>query len=122
MSALQTVVVDALLVLASLVALVSGFGVLAMGDPFQRMHYLAPAATFGSFLVVVALVVDGESASGCLEAILVGFVLTLQNAVVTHASARAFFVRRFGCWPPPRDLEIPTDLRDEDLGDDEEDR
>jgi hypothetical protein len=40
--------------------------------------------------------------------------LALQNAVAAHASARAFFVRRFGQWPPPRELELPTDLLSHD--------
>lgn len=114
MSALHVIVVDALLGFAALLALVCSVGVLVMRDPFQRMHYVTPPATLGAFAVFLALLVDGEGASPLLKTVLVGGVLALQNAVAAHASARAFFVRRFGCWPPPGDLELPTDLLSRD--------
>ena len=40
------------------------------------------------------------------KAALVAFLLYFMNAVVTHATARAHFVREKGTWPPPEPMEV----------------
>jgi multicomponent Na+:H+ antiporter subunit G len=84
---------------AVLLALACGVGALVMRDPWQRLHFAAPPATLGAALLTVAVALE----SGPLAAVkpaLVLVLLTAQNGVVTHALARAVFVRTRGAWPP----------------------
>jgi multisubunit Na+/H+ antiporter MnhG subunit len=91
--------VAVILALSVLVTAISAIGVVAMRDPFQRLHFMAPPATV-SFLVVAALAIDGAGAAACVKAILVAVLLTAINGILTHATARAAFVTDRGRWPP----------------------
>jgi monovalent cation/proton antiporter MnhG/PhaG subunit len=99
-----TVVVAVLLGLAVLVTVFSAVGVLVMRDPYQRLHFISPPASVSAVLVVVALLVYEPQKQAALKAFVVAFVLYFMNAVVTHATARAHFVRENGTWPPPKPI------------------
>lgn len=86
----------------ALLTLASSIGVLAMRDPWQRLHFVAPPSTLGAAALAVAIGLE----SGPLAAVkplLVVVLLTALNGVVTHALARAEYVRNRGTWPPPRE-------------------
>ena len=76
----------------------SCLGVLLMGDPYDRLHYTAPASALAPVLIAGAVVVtEGLSAAG-VKALLVAFVLVGTNPVLGHATARAARIREHGQW------------------------
>lgn len=79
-------------------ALLTALGVLFSRDVYQRLHFLAPAATIGVVSVAAAIVLrEGLDQAG-IKAILTGVVLFVMNPVLTHATARAARVHQRGRW------------------------
>ena len=75
-------------------------GMLRMRDPNQALHYLSfPAAIAAVLLPFAFLCLSGWSLA-TLKATLIALFLLASNAVVTHATARAFRVRAIGHWEP----------------------
>ncbi len=107
MSGALHVVALALAGAAALLTLACGVGVLVMRDAFQRLHFVAPPATLGAFLVAAAVWLDGAGATAGLKSVVVLALLAAQAGVLGHATARAFFVRAQGGWPP--DLRLPVE-------------
>ena len=88
--------VAALLTLGVAVTWLSCLGVLLMRDPYDRLHYTAPASALAPVLIAAAVVVtEGLSAAG-IKALLVAFVLLATNPVLGHATARAARIRERG--------------------------
>ena len=106
-----TIAVDALLGLAVGVALLSSIGVLAMRDPYQRLHFITPPASLSALCVTLAIFIGEKQKQAGGKAALVAFLLYFMNAVVTHATARAHFVREKGSWPPPEPIEVVKESR-----------
>ncbi|MFL5389694.1 MAG: monovalent cation/H(+) antiporter subunit G [Myxococcales bacterium] len=100
------IAVDILLALAVVVALLSAIGVAAMRDPYQRLHFIAPPASLSALFVTAAILVGEKQKQAGGKAALVAFLLYFMNAIVTHATARAHFVREKGTWPPPDPVEV----------------
>lgn len=100
MSTLHAIVVWGLVGLAAFLAFAGALGVMVMRDPYQRVHFMSPAATSATALLLVALIVDEPHPSVWLKTLLLLVLLTLMNAVLSHANARAVFVRNQGKWPP----------------------
>lgn len=99
MSAVRVAAVALLLGVPAILTLISAVGVLAMRDPYQRLHFVAPPA-LSAFLVAAALAVDGAGPAAWIKAAIVAVLLNLINGIVTHATARAAFVCKHGKWPP----------------------
>ncbi|HWC44256.1 MAG TPA: monovalent cation/H(+) antiporter subunit G [Actinomycetota bacterium] len=90
--------VAALLALGIAVTWLSCLGVLLMRDPYDRLHYTAPAAALAPVLIAAAVVVEeGLSAAG-IKAVLIALVLVGTNPVLGHATARAARIREHGQW------------------------
>jgi monovalent cation/proton antiporter MnhG/PhaG subunit len=90
--------VAALLALGIAVTWLSCLGVLLMRDPYDRLHYTAPAAALAPVLIAAAVVVEeGLSAAG-IKAVLIAIVLVGTNPVLGHATARAARIREHGQW------------------------
>jgi monovalent cation/proton antiporter MnhG/PhaG subunit len=90
--------VAVLLALGVAVTWLSCLGVLLMRDPYDRLHYTAPASALAPVLIAAAVVVtEGLSAAG-VKALLVAFVLVATNPVLGHATARAARIREHGQW------------------------
>jgi monovalent cation/proton antiporter MnhG/PhaG subunit len=88
----------ALLALGVAVTWLSCLGVLLMRDPYDRLHYTAPASVLAPLPIAAAVVVsEGLSAAG-VKAVLVALVLAGTNPVLGHATARAARIREFGQW------------------------
>ena len=85
---------------AVLLTIVSAIGALAMRDPFQRLHFIAPPATLSAFAIAIAALYDGKGLQPGGKALVVAVVLTVMNGVATHAIARAAWVRGIGRWVP----------------------
>ena len=90
--------VAALLALGVAVTWLSCLGVLLMRDPYDRLHYTAPASALAPVLIAAAVVVtEGLSAAG-IKALLIALVLVGTNPVLGHATARAARIREHGQW------------------------
>jgi len=100
------VAVDVLLGLAVVVAILSSVGIAVMRDPYQRLHFISPPASVSALLVTVAIFLGEKQKQAGGKAALVAFLLYFMNAVITHATARAHFVREKGTWPPKEAIEV----------------
>jgi multicomponent Na+:H+ antiporter subunit G len=89
-------VVGILLAAAVAVELLCCLGLLVMRNAFDRLHYLAPAATLGPVLLGAAVLVRHSSAQACIKIVLVVGLILLLNPVLTHVTARAARIRQFG--------------------------
>ena len=102
----QTIVADVLLALGVAIELLSCLGLLVMDNVFDRLHYVGPASTLGPIAIAGAvLFVECGSMSG-LKVILIAVVLVGGGPVVSHATARAARVRRFGHWQAQPEEEV----------------
>lgn len=104
---IRIVTVDALLALAVFLILACSVGLAVMRDPLQRLHFIAPPATLASALLCAALFLDEPDATAGFKALAAFVVLSVQNAVVTHATARALRTHRLGHWAPFEEEHIP---------------
>jgi multisubunit Na+/H+ antiporter MnhG subunit len=96
----HTIVIAILLAAAVLVTIVSVVGLLAMPDPYQKLHYLGPVASISALCVTAAVLLrEGLNQAG-VKALFVAAVLLLMNAVLSHATARMSRIREFGAWEP----------------------
>ena len=90
--------VAVLLALGVAATWLSCLGVLLMRDPYDRLHYTAPASALAPVLIGAAVVVEeGLSAAG-IKAVLIALVLVGTNPVLGHATARAARIREHGQW------------------------
>jgi monovalent cation/proton antiporter MnhG/PhaG subunit len=94
------IAVDVLLGLACALALIGSLGMWVMRDAYQRLHYLTLPCGLSAPLVVVAVFLHDPQKQASAKVALAALVLFALNAVVTHATARAVWVREHGCWPP----------------------
>ena len=85
---------------AAAFAVVGAVGVVAMRDPYQRLHYLTLPAVFSSLFVTVAVFLNDPQKQAGGKVALTALVLFAMNSVVTHATARAAWVYEHGRWPP----------------------
>ena len=97
MSARDLAVV-ALLVLGIGITLLSCVGVLVMRNPYDRLHYTAPAAVLAPVAIAAAVVLEERLSAAGIKAVLVAIVLVTTNPVLGHATARAARIRQFGEW------------------------
>lgn len=103
----QTIFADVLLALGVGIELLSCLGLLVMDTVFDRLHYVGPAAALGPIAIAGAVLLEEGISTAGLKAILIAVVLVGIGPVVTHATARAARVRRFGQWQarPDEDIE-----------------
>ncbi len=106
MSGILHVAAVALALVAASLTLASAVGVAAMRDPYQRLHFVAPPATLAASLVALALWLDGAGPSAGVQGTLSALLLAAMTGVLGHASARAFFVREHGGWPPRPEVHL----------------
>jgi multicomponent Na+:H+ antiporter subunit G len=99
-----------LLALAVAVALASCLGMAVMRDPYQKLHYLAPAASISPVLIMIAVLLEEGLKQAGIKAILVAAVTFIMNAVLSHATARAFRIRELGQLLPGRTQQAVVPL------------
>jgi multicomponent Na+:H+ antiporter subunit G len=103
------VVVDVLLGVGVASVLLSCVGVLVMRDPFDRLHFTAPAATIAPVVLAAAVLVEEPFSSAGVKAVMVALLLLITTPVLTHATARAARIREHGRWKM-----LDHELRDEE--------
>jgi len=91
-------VVDVFLAVAVVSGVFGALGVLLMGDPYERLHYLAAPATLGALAVAGAVIAQEGLGQAGYTACAIAAVMLLVNAVLSHATARAARVREHGAW------------------------
>ena len=105
----MTVISGVLLAAGVLLVVVGAVGAVRYPDAFDRLHGSGLVATPGSVLIVLAAVVASPSALFAIKAILTLVVVLVTAPILTHATAEALRVQRFG------ELRIaPEELADED--------
>ena len=89
---------DVLLGLAVLTVLTASVGVLVMRDPYQKLHFVTPAALVAPVLVALGVLVrtglDENTGQMCLTLLLMG----IARPYLSHATARAIRIRDTGDW------------------------
>lgn len=91
---LVSIAVAVLLGFAVLVELACCLGVLVMGNAYDKLHYLGPAAIVGPLAVAVAIVLRDSLSSAGIKALLTAGLLIVSGPVLTHATARALYIRQ----------------------------
>lgn len=95
----HAIAVDVLLGSAVVACWLGVIGMLRMPHPTQALQYLQLPGV-AMFAVTVAMFLDTGPSSAAFKTLLIAIVLMGINSVVTHATARAFRVRRLGHWEP----------------------
>jgi multisubunit Na+/H+ antiporter MnhG subunit len=89
---------DVLLALAVLVVISASVGVLVMRDPYQKLHFVTPAALVAPVLVTLAVLVrmglDENTGETCLALLFMG----IAGPFLSHATVRAIRIRDQGDW------------------------
>lgn len=97
------IAVDVLLGLAVAVVLTSTLGIVAMKDPFDKLHYVTPAALIAPVLVALAVTVHEGWDEITTETWLTVLFVAATSPVLAHATARAARIRQRGDWRQPED-------------------
>ena len=85
-----------LLALAFAVEAVCCLGLLAMRNPFDRLHAVSPANILPPLFVLMAVFVESGFSQATVKAGLIAVALVFTSAIVTHAIARAARLREAG--------------------------
>jgi multisubunit Na+/H+ antiporter MnhG subunit len=82
-------------------AWVSGLGLWLMRGTFARLHYVGLASLLLPAVVALAIILDATSVQTSIKAAAVAIIFTITTPAVTHATARAFYVRELEEKGPP---------------------
>lgn len=108
---LDSVLADVLLVFGVGLELVAVLGVVAMRDPLDRLHYVAPAS-FGALAIGIAILLQTSFSLIGDKALLTGAVLVVFGSVLVHTTARALAIRQ-GDFAPSDSEPDPVQSRSE---------
>ncbi|HET6818206.1 MAG TPA: monovalent cation/H(+) antiporter subunit G [Mycobacteriales bacterium] len=86
--------IDVLLVLGTALVLLSSLGVLLAREPFDQLHFLAPASTLGAPLICIAVMLQLGLQRTTAKVAVIGIVLMLVQPAVTAATGRALAAGR----------------------------
>jgi multisubunit Na+/H+ antiporter MnhG subunit len=111
----MTLAIEILVYAAIAITLLSAWLMLRMRDAYQMMHFMAPPASVAAILITIAIFLQQGRKPESFKALFVTAVLILMNAVVTHATARAFRIRAERDWMAMKGQEVPLMPTDETL-------
>ena len=80
--------------------LLTSVGMLLARDVYQRIQYTYPTATAGLVAVVAAILIHKSISQAGVKTLVTGLIVFWTNPVISHATARAARVRKFGNWLP----------------------
>lgn len=112
---MKTIVIEVLVYGAALIALLSSWLMLRMKDEYQMMHFMAPPASLSVILLTVAIFLQQGRKPESFKALFIVGVLVLMNAIITHATARAFRIREIEDWKPLEGEVVPLKDSDESI-------
>lgn len=90
---MRHIIALALLLAGVVVILLSCIGVLVAPGAFEKLHFAAPASSFGGLLVGVGLAVEAAAFTPAFKDVFTVIVLAVTGPVVTTATARAVRAR-----------------------------
>jgi monovalent cation/proton antiporter MnhG/PhaG subunit len=93
---------DVFLGLAVVTVLASSVGVLVMGDVYQKLHFVTPAALVAPVLVTLAVLVHAGFSATTTETLIVLLFMVIAGPFLSHATIRAARIREKGDWRPGR--------------------
>ncbi|HLK76970.1 MAG TPA: monovalent cation/H(+) antiporter subunit G [Streptosporangiaceae bacterium] len=94
----REVTCDTLLGLAVLVVLGASVGVLVMRDPYQKLHFVTPAALVAPALVALAIFVQAGLVENTGETLVALVFMVIGGPFLSHATMRAIRIRETGDW------------------------
>jgi multicomponent Na+:H+ antiporter subunit G len=98
----REILADCLLGLAVAVVLASSVGILVMRDPYQKLHYVTPAALVAPVIVGLAILAQSGLTENTAETALALVFVVIAGPFLTHATIRAIRIRQTGDWRPWR--------------------
>lgn len=108
------IAIEALVYAAVALAVLSSWLMLRMKDEYQMMHFLSPPASVSAILITIAIFLQQGRKPESFKMLFLALVLLMMNAVVTHATARAFRWRETrNDWEPRDGKEVPILPSDE---------
>jgi len=91
---LVSIAVVVLLVFGVAVELACCLGVLVMDGAYNKLHFLGPAAIVGPLAIAAAVVVQESFSQAGIKALLTAGLLIVASPVLSHATARALYIRQ----------------------------
>ena len=95
---IKDIVSDILLGLAVLIVAGASVGVLVMRDPYQKLHFVTPAALVAPVLVALAILVQVGVFENAGETFLALLFMVIGGPFLSPATIRAIRVREKGDW------------------------
>ncbi len=108
----RDIVADVLLGLAVAVVISASVGVLVMRDPYQKLHFVTPAALVAPALVALAVLVQMGLYENTGETCLALLFMVIAGPYLSHATIRAIRVREKGDWRPGRNGAAATEEKE----------
>lgn len=90
--------VVALLAVGIGAVLLSAGGLLASANPYDQLHFTAPATVIGPIALSAAVLVEEPFSSAGVKSVLIALVMIATGPVLVHATARAARIRERGRW------------------------
>lgn len=109
----RQVIADILLGLAVAIVFLSSLGVLVMGDVYQKLHFVTPAAIVAPVLVFAAVFVRAGLSENTGETLVALVFIVIAGPYLSHATIRAARVRDQGDWRPGRGRRAEATEREE---------
>jgi multisubunit Na+/H+ antiporter MnhG subunit len=91
------VVAVILLIAGGLLELIAVLGICVMRDAYDRLHYVG-VASFGAFLICVAVLIRESFSLIGDKALLVGVILLFTGPVLVQTTVRSLLIRELGDW------------------------
>ena len=109
---MKTLVIEVLVYAALTLALAASWLMLRMRDEYQMLHFLSPPASLSAIFITVAIFLQQGRKPESFKALFIVGILLMINSVVTHATARAFRLRKIENWRPREGEEVPVQAGD----------
>jgi multisubunit Na+/H+ antiporter MnhG subunit len=93
----RAVLAIVLLIAGGLLELIAVLGICVMRDAYDRLHYPG-LASFGAFLICVAVPVRESFSLIGDKALLVGVILVLSGPILVQTTVRSLLIRELGDW------------------------
>jgi monovalent cation/proton antiporter MnhG/PhaG subunit len=90
----MSILVDVLLAFGVGVELLCCLGMLVMEDAYDKLHYLGPAGIVGPLAIAGAIVTRESFSQAGVKALLTAALLVVSGPVLSHAAARALYIRQ----------------------------
>jgi multisubunit Na+/H+ antiporter MnhG subunit len=89
----HSIAIVVLLAMAASFCVIGAIGMWCMRRPTQAVNYMALPSTAGILCITIALFLQTGFSSAAVKCAAIVIILVSINSVVTHATARAFYVR-----------------------------